>query len=253
MTDVESILDLDIDWDFLNHLAIPDSWATLKSEAFSSELLEDEYAIRIYDWQNAHAREHALPAKGSVLEDQFDDLVLEAPQTAIGDLLIRLRARYLKNYGRDAIRGIGAIYKDDPLETGPAMIRKGRELVALTQGRGESWGTGDTDRSILEYHKTVTKGMGPSFGFKELDDHFFGERGLTFSLGSPKVGKSWLATKAVVQNILEGNYTELYALELPAYEAQMRVRCMVADIPWWKFIRCQFDEQDLAKLTETGD
>ncbi len=253
MSETEQIVELDLDWDFLNHLAIPDSWATLKAEAFSSELLEDECAIRIYDWQNIHTREHGCLAKGSVLEDQFEGLALESPQTAIGDLLVRLRERYLKNYGRDAIRGIGAIYKDDPLETGPAMIRKGQELIALTRSKGESWGTGDADRSILEYHKTVVKGMGPSFGFKELDAHFFGERGITFALGSPKSGKSWLATKAVVQNIMEGNYTELYALELPAYEAQMRVRCMVADIPWWKFIRCQLDEKDLAKIAETGD
>lgn len=250
---IEEIVALDLDWDFLNHLVLRDSWATIKAESVTSELLEDEYAIKVFNWQNKHAREHGSPATGSVLEDQFDDLALEPPLTAIGDLLIRLRERYLKNHGRDAIRAAADVYKKEPLELGPALIKAGRELATITQSRGESWGTGDTERSILEYHKGVVRGVGPSFGFPELDDFFHGQRGLTFHLGSPKSGKSWLGVKALVNNIALGNYTEMYALELPAYEAQMRARCMVADIPWWKFIKSALEPEDLEKLRETGE
>lgn len=250
---MEEIVALDLDWDFLNHLVLRDSWTEIKAEGVTDVLLEDEYAIRVFAWQNKHAREHGQPATGSVLEDQFEDLALEPPLTAIGDLIVRLRERYLKNYGRNIIRGAADVYKKEPLELGPAMVKAGRELIAITQTRGETWGTGDTDRSILEYHKSVVKGVGPSFGFPELDDFFNGQRGLTFQLGSPKSGKSWLGVKALVRNVMLGNYTEMFALELPAYEAQMRVRCMVAEIPWWKFIKCNLEKEDLEKLHETGE
>ncbi len=247
----EEIFELDLDWDFLNHLVLHNSWSTIKAEVITSVLLEDEYATKVFDWQNNHAAKYGKIATASVLEDQFDDLTIGEPLTAIEDLLIRLRERYLRNNGRDAIKAVASVYKEEPLETGSAMIKAGRDLLAITQTRGESWGTGDTDRSILEYHKNVVKGMGPSFGFKELDDFFFGQRGLTFWLGSPKSMKSWFATNAVLQNIMDGNYVELYALELPAYEAQMRVRCMAANIPWWKFIKCNLSSEDLERLEQS--
>lgn len=252
-TEVLDIVELDLDWDLLNHLAIRDSWVAIKAEQLSSNLIVDEYAQKVFEWQNHHARNHGQPANGSVLEDQFDDLALETPLTVIDDLIVRLRERYLKNHGREYLREAGKAWKEDPLTLGPEMIKAGRELMSITTSRGETWGTGDTDRAILEYHRNVIKGVGPSFGFKEIDNHLHGQRGLSFQLGSPKSGKSWLATNAVVGNILEGNYVELYALELPAYEAHMRVRCMVADIPWWKFIKCILDEEDLDKLRETGE
>ncbi len=253
VSDTLDIVELDLDWDFLSHLALRDSWIEIRAEQISSDLLEDEYARKIFAWQSAHAREHGHPATASVLEAQFEDLTIEEPLTAIGDLVTRLRERYVRNNGKDALRSLASIYKSDPLETGPAMIKAGRELVALTATRGEVWGSGDTDRSILEYHKGVVKGMGPSFGFQELDDFFYGQRGLTFWLGAPKAGKSWLAINAVLRNIILGNYVELHALELPAYEAQMRVRCMAANIPWWKFVKCALDEDNLTKLRETGE
>lgn len=252
MSETLDIVELDLDWDFLSHLALRDSWAEIKAEGVTEVLLEDEYAREVFAWQNAHAREHGRPATGSVLEDQFGDLTIDEPLTVIGDLIIRLRERYLKNNGKNHLRNLASIYKKEPLETGTAMIAAGRELVSLTQRRGETWGTGDTDRSILEYHKNVIKGIGPSFGFKELDNHLHGQRGLTFWLGVPKSGKSWLGVNALVENVMQGKYVELHALELPAYEAQMRVRCMVANIPWWKYVKCALDEDDLENLENTG-
>ncbi len=252
MSDTMEIVELDLDWDFLMHLVLRDSWAEIKAEGVTDELLEDDFARQIFAWQNAHVRNYGRPASGSVLEDQFEDLTIDEPLTTIGDLIIRLRERYMRNSGKEKIRELGRVFKSEPLDTGPAMIAAGRDLVALTQRRGETWGTGDTDRSILEYHKTVLKGMGPSFGFKELDDYLHGQRGLTFWLGSPKSGKSWLGVNALVENVMQGQYVEMHALELPAYEAQMRVRCMVANIPWWKFVKGALDEEDLDKLEDTG-
>lgn len=252
MTETLDIVELDLDWDFLSHLALRDSWAEIKAEGVTVDLLEDEYAKEVFAWQNQHAQTYGHPATGSVLENQFEDLTVDTPLTAIGDLIVRLRERYLRNNGKEEIRRIANVFKDEPLETGPAMIEAGRALTALTQRRGETWGTGDTDRSIFEYHKNVVKGMGPSFGFPELDDHLYGQRGLTFWLGSPKSGKSWLGVNALVANVVQGKYVEMHALELPAYEAQMRVRCMVANIPWWKFVKNALDEEDLEKLEDTG-
>lgn len=249
----EPIYELDIDLDFVNHLVDPDAFAVIKAECLKPDLIVDEYVREIYRWQNEHYREHGQIATASALEASFDDAAISAPLTAIGDLIQRMRERHLHNAGRIAIKRVAEAYKHDHLTVASELMREGRELSALTSRKGEAWGSGDHERSMLEYHKNVLKGPGPSLGFKELDEYFFGQRGLTFILGAPKSMKSWMCINAVLQNVIEGKTVWLDSLELPAYEANMRLRCMAADVPWWKFIKGRLDKSDFAKLAEAGD
>lgn len=252
-TEQEIIYELDLDWDFVQHLAIPESFAALRAEELSPELLEDDYVRRVYEWQIEHYHEHGKPATASVLEAEFDEVVIEKPLTAVGDLVQRLRERYVKNYGRDKIKQVAAIFKEEPLDTGEALLKAGRELTELTARRGEVWGTGDTERSIHEYHKHVVKGMGPSFGFEAVDQHHHGQRGVSFWLAPPKGMKSWIGgVNVAVENVMQGKFVYFYSLELPAFETNMRMRCMVADIPWWKFVKSQMDSEDLENFKNVG-
>jgi hypothetical protein len=247
------ILELDLDWDLINHLAIPDSFALFRAENLSPDLIEDEYVERVYKWALDHYREHGKPATGSALEATFDDVAIEAPLTAPGDLLQRLRERYVKNYGRAKIKEVAEDFKRDPLSTATSLLKAGRELAELTLARGESWGTGDHDRSIHEYHRQVARGPGASHGFELIDDHTYGQRGITFWVGPPKGMKSWFGVNGTIENILSGRTVHLYSLELPAYETNMRIRCMAADVPWWKFLKNRLDEDDMARLKKVGE
>lgn len=249
------IYTLDLDWDFLMHLAVAESFQVLRDEHISKELLEDEVAIRAYEFQLDHLREHGKPASGSVLEHEFkeDGVHIVEPQSAIGDLISRLRERYANNKGREAILKVTQDTISDPSALARAMLEEGRRLHDLLTPRGTAFGVNDYDRAISRYHKKVAAGRGPSLGFDELDDYFYGQHGLTFMVGAPKSFKSWFTVKAVLKNIEDGKRPYLYSLELPSEETDMRLRCMHAKIPYWKYLQNQLDKDDLTALHESGE
>lgn len=226
------IFALDLDWDFVLHIARPASLDVLRSERFPIELLEDDLAKTVYQWQLDHLRKHGVPATPSVLEDQFPDLRFEDPQTTIGDLIERLRNRYAKNEGRKAIREIS---KGDPSTFGAEMLRRGKELTEITSSRSKEFGTGDYEKAKKAYNKILQEGVGPTLGFKDLDDKFGGMKGLTFILGAVKSLKSWFTINNVIEGVIAGDHPYLYSLELPAEDSQWRMYCMAANIPYWKY------------------
>src|ERR1039458_4841198 len=226
----EPIYALDLDEELLAHLPDPDAWITIQGEGFTAELIEDQGIREIFRWQQGHKREHGRLATATVLADEFD-LDLTEPQTAIGDLLDRIRVRYMKNEGREALRTvINEAKKGDPLEVPQVLLRKGRELSHLLSKRGEVFGTGDLERAMHRYELKVAQGPGASFGFKELDDHHYGMRGLAFLIAYKKMFKSWMMIQSVVSNVEQGKATWLYSLELPAEETDFRLRCLCAGV-----------------------
>lgn len=246
------IYNLDLDEELLAHLHDPDAWVVLQGEDFSEELIEDDEIVKIYRWQKAHLRQHAKVATATVLSDQFD-LEFEAPETSIGDLIDRMRERYIKNAGRVKLREIIEIQKSDPLEVAAALKKAGRELGAITEARGEVFGTGDYARSMRRYDLKVEAGPGGSFGFDELDHHFYGLRGLSFLIGYKKTFKSWMMIQSLVTNVMQGKCTWLYSLELPADETHMRMLCMLAGIPWHRWVRNSLSIQDRAAMKEASE
>jgi hypothetical protein len=249
------IFALDIDWDFLMHLAVPDSWQVIRDESLAPELLEDEVVKAAYEFQLTHQREHGKPATGSVLEHEFQDVGVHItePQAAIGDLIERLRQRYADNKGREAILELTQTHIGDPEGLAKAMLSEGRRLYQILTPRGKTFGSEDYAKAMSRYHASVVKGRGPSLGFQDLDDYFYGQRGLTFMVGAPKSFKSWFTVRAVLENIKDGKFPYLYSLELPAEETDMRLRCMAAQIPYWKYLQHQLSPQDQESLEEASE
>lgn len=248
-----TIYALDIDWDFILHLAVPDSFQTIRDEHFGVELLEDELAQSVYNFQLEHQRKHGKPASASVLEHEFDDVSITDPQSEIGDLIERLRKRYANNAGRQAILDITKTKIDEPADLAKAMLEEGRKLYYLLAPRGKAFGADDYAKAIARYHKGVVQGRGPSLGFTELDNYFYGQHGLTFLVGAPKSFKSWFTIKAVLENVKDGKFPYLYSLELPAEETDMRLRCMAAQVPYWKYLQHQLDQRDQEALSEASE
>lgn len=248
----EPVYSLDLDEEILSHLPDSQAWAVINGEGLNSQLIEDEFVREVFDWQKQHMRQWGKPATASVLYDEFE-LVLDPPQTVIGDLLDRLRERYAKNQQREAMKELVKLQHDEPTAVCQALIRKGRELSSLLSKRGEMFGTGDYDRSMDRYDKKVRQGPGASFGHQALDDYFYGMRGLTFWIAPPKRFKSWQMIKSVVKNVQEGRYSYLYCLELPSEETDMRLRFLLADVPWWHYIHNCISKDERQRLRETSE
>lgn len=239
---------LDLDWDLILHLADPESVKLLRAERLSPEVIEDELAVTVYQWQLNHLREHGHSATGTVIEDEFPDVELADPQTAIGDLIERLRERYMRNQGRKALREIAKLSGDNPMAVAGEMLRIGRKLTDITTHRVHHYGTGDLDRALEGYGAKVLRGPGPTLGFKELDEHFNGIQGLTFLVAPPKTYKSWFGVNGLLEGVMNGKSGYLYSLELPAEDSHWRCLCMAADVPYWKYERGHLTPDDMNKI-----
>lgn len=244
---------LDLDQEFVNHLVLPDSFQRIREEQVSPEVLEDELARKVYEYQLDHYREHKAPATVLVLHDSFDELNISTVETAIDDLIARVRTRYARNEGRKAILDITQAHIHDPNTLTGELLEAGRRMHGILTKRGEIFSASDYDKAIQRYHKKVSSGRGSSMGFKELDEYFYGQKGLTFMVGAPKSYKSWFTVKAIYENILQGKNPFLYSLELPAEETDMRLRCLAAKVPYWKYLQNCLDKSDLTALSESSE
>lgn len=242
------IVALDLDWDLILHLARPDSVRALQAERVSADLIEDRLTREVFNWQMDHLRSEGTPATPSVLEAQFEEVTIEEPQTTIGDLIIRIRERFVRNEGRKEIRTLAKKAGEDPLGVASEMLRAGRKLSDLVSRRGERFGTGDFPRALEAYNERVLRGPGPTLGFKELDDHFNGIQGITFLLAPPKTYKTWGVTNAALEANLKGLHPYVYTLELPAKDMKWRYLCMAADIPYWKYEKSAMTPADLERV-----
>lgn len=251
---MSEIYTLDLDYDFIMHLALPASFQVMRDEHISEELLEDDVAIKAYKFQLEHQREHGTPASGSVLEHQFPgDFYIVTPQSAIGDLIQRLRERYANNKGREAILKVTKEAISDPAMLAHRMLEEGRRLSEILTPRGSAFAADDFEKAMSRYNKRVVTGRGPSLGFDLIDDYFYGQHGLTFMVGAPKSYKSWFTIKAVLKNIEDGKFPYLYSLELPAEETDMRLRCMKAKVPYWKYLQNALDDHDKTAIEESSE
>lgn len=242
---------LDLDLDLANHLAKEDSVLTLVKEQLSPRLIVDGAVKEIFEWQIDHYHQHNSPATQAVLEDQFK-IEFDEPQTAIEDLIQRLRERLIRNDGRSGIQEVTRLAVSEPLQVGKKMLELGKELSSLTVPRGESFGPGDHGRAMKDYNTMAQQGVGPSLGWKELDQYFYGQKGVTFLVAAPKSYKSWCAINVLQAQILQGGRPYFYSLELPASDAFWRLKCMNDNIPYWKFLRGQLSNREQADLEDTA-
>ena len=246
----DEIYALDLDWDLIMHMADPESVAFVRAERLSPEIIEDDLAEHVFKWQMWHLREHGKAATASVIEDEFPDVELSEPQSAIGDLVKRLRDRYSRNESRQALRDIAKLASEEPGAVGAEMLRLGKKLTDLSSARGAQYGTGDIDRAVEVYNKKVLRGPGPTLGFEELDAHFNGVQGITVLVAPPKSYKSWFGVNKVVEGVMKGEHPHLYSLELPAEDTYWRCACMIGNVPYWKYERGAMDPQDMERINE---
>ena len=245
---------LDLDEEIFYHLGNPESIGYIQAEQFDSALIQDVAIRGIFDWQMNYIRDYGRSATPAVIHDEFGVEIAE-PETVIGDLINRMRERYIRTYGRDVIRNIAEIANTEPLAVSKEMLKAGRDLADLTLKRGEVFGSGDYHRAMAMYDKRALKGRGPSLGFREVDDHFNGMQGVTFLIAAPKTYKSWMTIKMVLNNITteDDHFPYLYSLELPANESDMRLRCMAANVPYWKYLKNCLMPEDRKAIEDASE
>jgi hypothetical protein len=129
------VFNVDLDDELILHLPNPNAWKVLRDEGFSSDLLLDDFALKVYLWQDNHFREHGKLATAPVLCDQFE-LKLTEPETAIGYLIDCFRERYARNVGYESLERLAKEYKEDPTQLAKLLLREGAALSPHLSKRG---------------------------------------------------------------------------------------------------------------------
>lgn len=234
---------LDLDEEFLSHLAIPESIHEIWEEEVDDQLIQDPFVRDVFHWQFDHMREHGRTATPSVLADEFD-VDFDDPLTAIGDLIERLRDRWIKNNVRRLMEEVADDYKEEPSKVIETLPRVAREVQRIAGKKGDTFHEGDYDRAHAIYNHDLLHTKKASFGYPELNSHFNRMRGMTFLIAAPKTMKSWQTVHVAKENALDGKNVWLYPLELEGDETDMRVRCMLANVPYWKYIHGTLRPED---------
>lgn len=245
------VYQIDLDDDLVQHLAISKSVEVLWLEGISPELLSED-AGEIFAWQLRHRHEHKVSASASVLAEEFD-LEFQDPLCSIGDLIERLQARWVKKNIKSEMEPVTTAFQEDPMLVIPALQTALKNITGVIRSGKDTIGTGEFDKVLNHYERSAEKGMGPSSGFAEIDDHFHGLRGVTFYLGTPKIGKSWLGINSQMENVIRGKCVWNYSLELPVEEATARLYHMTAGVPWWKHIKHKLNDLDKRMLREAAE
>lgn len=240
---------LDLDLEIANHLAKPDSVQQFQVSRFSAQLIQDQVVAQAFDWQMEYFREHGQFAPKAVLEQKFD-FELQEPQTAIGYLLEETRLRFMRSQAKRSAKSVSETAQANPGAIAEQMLSEGRKLARIGGVRTEASGSGYFDHDLEKYRRDILNGQGkgPSLGFEAVDDHFWGQRDVTFVLGPPKGLKSWFVVNAMLANIRAGQFPYLYSLELNAQDTAWRLRCMAADVPYERYIHRSFTDDDIQKL-----
>src|SRR5208282_1734214 len=130
------LYNLDLDEELIAHLSDSESWLVLREEGFNDVLINDVEITDIYRWAYEHLQVEGKPPSPSVLSDEFD-LDIRDPETGIHDLIHRLRMRYLKEEGREALKKIVDLYHEDPTKVAKELLKTGHHLSDLLVRRGE--------------------------------------------------------------------------------------------------------------------
>lgn len=246
---------IDLDDEIIFHLPDPEAAAILREE-ISVDLIFDAFAREVFTWQMAHYHDHRQFATAVVLEDQFDGfdetpvLELQEPVTAIGDLVIRLRERFVRYEGKKVTNQLADLVVKEPMNVANRMMVEGSRLARLASSPGEVYGTGDFPRARDAYYKRLEEKQGASTGYHEIDEHFGYMKGLTYCVATRKSYKSWITIRSLIENVIQGKKCYLYCLELPALESYWRCACMAANIPYWKYDKKAIMPSDMKELEE---
>jgi replicative DNA helicase len=58
--------------------------------------------------------------------------------------------------------------------------------------------------------------------------------------------------KSVIENVRKGKVVYLSGLEMPAETYDWRIRCMAADVPFWKYLHGKLEDKDMANIKQAS-
>jgi len=227
---------LNIENEFVNHLASQTDLEFILKEGISQELLISPLSKSIYNFvQHQYTETGRTPAK-RVLEAEFPAFTFEDPETTAHYVVEKLRERYQRNEVSKVLSDVAVVADKDPKEAMNRLRDKVFEIERTSLSQRHVWKPGDHVIFLEDLKKKIQAGyhQGVSTGLKDVDYYTGGIKlgWLAYILARPKRQKTFLTLNAFIQQVLDDAEPYLFTLENTAEEINMRLSCMLSGVSW---------------------
>lgn len=232
MTDIA----LDIEQEFINHLADQSSVEFFLREGIASELLINPLAKSVYHFVQKHFTDTGKVPTQRVLESEFKNVHFEDVETAPHYVVEKLRERYQRNEVGKLLEDVAHSAVADPGAAMNKLRDKVFEIERTSLSQRHVWSQGDHKMFIHNLQQKIVAGMykGVSIGFPDIDRFTGGVKSgnLAYILARPKRQKTMMTINAFIAQVLVDEAPYLQTLENTEEEIMLRISCMLSGVPW---------------------
>ncbi len=242
---------IDLQWEFMNHLVVPESAMYIYREHLDLELFDegDDTRIALQFLQDYVAAHKISPTPEIWATEGWSGF--EETTVPVEYVIQKLRDRYKRRQMKVASKQVVDLSVEDLDAALHFGISEYSRILTETDEQSENLSTNDLDLVLERYGDEKEAGL--SIGYPEIDEAYNGIRGLTFAVGITGSFKSWQAIKSAVSNLEQGHSSVIFPLEMTAAETQNRLACMLAGVSWNDFTHKQLSSRSNKLLSDAAD
>jgi hypothetical protein len=226
---------VDLEQEFINHLATQDSLEFILREGVTNDLLIAPRTKSVFQFVQHHFNETGKIANVKVLNTEFPHLTFDEPESTIQWLIDKLRQRYQSNKISELTLNLAGKV-EQPEE---AMNYLRREFITIEHNslsQAQIARPGDHKIFIRELQQKVLAGhfQGVSIGFDEIDKFTGGVKNgnVAYILARPKRKKTFMTLAAFIAQVIADQEPYLHTLENTKDEVMLRISCMLSGVSW---------------------
>jgi hypothetical protein len=256
LTTQTQIAALDVEQEFVNHLADKDSLEYILREGVSGELIIAPLHKSIYQFVQHHWTQTGKLPTLKVLAVEFPNYTFETPESTIQWTVDKLRERYQYGQVYELTLELGKLVKDAP-KAMDFLRDKVFEIERNSLSSAHVWKPGDHKLFLRDLQKRVLEGhfTGVSTGFDDIDKFTGGIKkgNSVYFLARPKRQKTFFVCNAFIRQAMLDQEPYLFTLENTEEEIMLRVSCMLSGYPWDKAQKGEFGPGDYKLLEKAWD
>lgn len=248
---------LDLEQEFLSHLADQTSVEFFLREGVSSELLINPLVKGVYHFvQHQFAESGKVPTE-KVLSMEFPAASFGVTETTPNYLVDKLRERYQRNSVNKVLTEVAEVANHDPSLAMNKLRDKVFEIERNSLSQRHVWKPGDHKMFIHNLQQKIVAGMykGVSIGFPDIDKFTGGVKAgnLAYILARMKRQKTFLSLNAFIAQVIADEAPYFQTLENTEEEIMLRISCMLSGVPWDAAQKGQLMSPDWKKIDKAWD
>lgn len=227
---------LDLEQEFINHLAIQASLEYILREGVSNELLMAPRTKSVYNFVQHHFSDTGKLPSAKMFATEFPNIVFERPEATVQYIVDKLRERYQRSQVQDMLVSVAEVAQRQPAEAMKRLREATFEIEKNSLSSRHVWQPGDHKLFLRNLQQKVLAGAykGAPIGLDEIDAFTGGVKdgNLAYVLARPKRQKTFISLHAFIAFAKADKFPYLPTLENTEEEIMLRLSCMLSGVPW---------------------